>query len=118
MFTLSLVPCAANNGMKEKDKKGTLYIVSTPIGNLEDITLRALKVLKEADLIAAENRMHTRRLCNHFSINTKITVYNQHNRRAKGPELVERLKNGLNIALVTSAGTPGHCSSGWRLKRE
>ena len=85
---------------------GTLYVVATPIGNLEDITIRALKVLKDVPLIAAENTSHTRGLCSHYGIRTKLTSYNQHNRISKGPELLKILKSGLNIALVTNAGTP------------
>lgn len=86
---------------------GTLSIVSTPIGNLEDITLRALKTLKEVDIIAAENVGHTRGLCAHYGIKTRVVRYNQHNQKTKAPELIERLKGGANIALVTDAGTPG-----------
>ena len=85
---------------------GTLYVVSTPIGNLEDITLRALKTLKEADLIAAENVNHSKGMCRHYGIGTKLISYNQHNRKAKGPEIVNSLKTGSDIALITSAGTP------------
>lgn len=85
---------------------GTLYVVSTPIGNLEDITLRGLKILQHVDLIAAENTGHTRKLCSRYHIRSRLTSYNQHNRRAKGPALIERLKTGSHIALVTSGGTP------------
>ena len=85
---------------------GILYIVSTPLGNLEDITLRALRILKEVDLIAAETVEHTRNLCRHYGIVTKLTSFNQHNQRTKGPELVEELKSGRSVALVTNAGTP------------
>ncbi|MFC1534540.1 16S rRNA (cytidine(1402)-2'-O)-methyltransferase [Thermodesulfobacteriota bacterium] len=90
----------------KKPGPGSLYIVSTPIGNLEDITLRALKILKNVDLIAAENVNHSRRLCNHYGIKTRLTSYHQHNQNIKGPELIGRLKSGSDIALVTSAGTP------------
>jgi len=86
---------------------GTLSIVSTPIGNLEDITLRALKTLKEVDIIAAENVGHTRGLCGHYDIKTRVVRYNQHNREKRAPELISRLQQGFNIALVTDAGTPG-----------
>lgn len=85
---------------------GTLFVVSTPLGNLEDITVRALRVLKEVDLIAAETVEHTRNLCRHYGIATKLTAFNQHNQRTKGPELVEALKYGRSVALVTNAGTP------------
>ena len=85
---------------------GTLFIVSTPLGNLEDITIRALRVLKEVDWIAAETVEHTRNLCRHYGIATKLTSFNQHNQRTKGPELIGELKSGRSVALVTNAGTP------------
>ena len=85
---------------------GTLYIVSTPIGNLEDITLRALRILKSADMIAAESTRHSRGLCQYYGIKTRLTAYNQHNQKTRGPELIKKLKSGLDIALVTNAGTP------------
>ena len=87
-------------------RPGTLYVVSTPIGNLEDVTLRALKILKDVDLIAAENTRQTRVFCGHYDIKTRLISYHQHNQRPRGRELIERLKNGSDIALVTSAGTP------------
>jgi 16S rRNA (cytidine1402-2'-O)-methyltransferase len=101
-----------------REGPGTLYVVSTPIGNLEDITLRGLKVLKEVDLIAAETVEHTRVLCRHFGIPTRVTAYNQHNQRSKGPELIERLESGADIALVTNAGTPGVSDPGVLLARQ
>jgi 16S rRNA (cytidine1402-2'-O)-methyltransferase len=91
---------------------GTLYIVATPIGNLEDITLRALRVLKEVDLIAAEDTRHTRKLLNYYDINTALLSYHAHNQDSRGPELIERLKNGENVALVSDAGTPGFSDPG------
>jgi 16S rRNA (cytidine1402-2'-O)-methyltransferase len=100
----------------EKEKReGVLYVVSTPLGNLEDITLRALRILKEVDLIAAESVERSRNLCGHYGIKARLTRYNQHNRRAKTPELVSKLKSGLNIALVTNAGTPGVSDPGVHL---
>jgi 16S rRNA (cytidine1402-2'-O)-methyltransferase len=87
-------------------ESGTLYVVSTPIGNLEDVTLRALKILKDVDMIAAENTRQTRGFCSHYNIKTRLISYHQHNQRSRGPELIERLKKGSDIALVTSAGTP------------
>jgi len=96
--------------MKNADRlreSGTLYVVSTPLGNLEDITLRALKVLGTVDRIAAESVKHTRVLCERHGIKTKLTSYNQHNRKTRGPELLRRLKSGQDVALVTNAGTPG-----------
>ena len=102
------------DGMKEKrrnnpksENSGILYVVSTPIGNLEDITLRALRILKGVDLIAAETVSHSRKLCHSYGIKTKLISYNQHNQRRKGPELIRRLKSGVDMALVTNAGTPG-----------
>lgn len=86
---------------------GTLYLCATPIGNLEDITLRVLRLLEECDLIAAEDTRHTLGLINHFNIKTPLTSYHEHNKAAKGPVLIEKLKEGLNIALVTDAGMPG-----------
>ena len=100
------------------NESGILYVLSTPIGNLEDITLRALKLLKDVDLIAAETVKHTRVLCRHYGIKTKITSYNQHNRRVRGPELIKRLKSGRHIALVTNAGTPAISDPGGFLINE
>lgn len=82
-------------------------MVSTPIGNLEDITLRALDILKNVDRIAAESMEHSKRLCQHYGIKTRLVSYHQHNQRRKGPELIRSLKSGLDVALVTNAGTPG-----------
>jgi 16S rRNA (cytidine1402-2'-O)-methyltransferase len=87
--------------------KGVLYLCATPIGNLEDITLRALRVLKEADLVAAEDTRRTRKLFSHYDIHTPLTSYHDHNRGGKGPYLIAQLFEGKNIALVTDAGLPG-----------
>jgi 16S rRNA (cytidine1402-2'-O)-methyltransferase len=94
---------------------GILYIVPTPIGNLEDITLRALRVLKEVELIAAEDTRHTQHLLSHFGIKTALTSYHEHNERDKARTLVERLKNGASIALVSDAGTPAISDPGYRV---
>jgi 16S rRNA (cytidine1402-2'-O)-methyltransferase len=94
---------------------GTLYIVATPIGNLEDITLRALRVLKEVDLIAAEDTRHTRILLDRHGIRKPLTSYHEHNETTKAPELVARLEQGTNIALVSDAGTPAISDPGFRL---
>ncbi len=97
---------------------GTLYVVSTPIGNLEDITLRALRVLKEVDLIAAEDTRHTRTLLDRYGIARPVTSYHEHNEKTKAHALVERLKRGESIALVSDAGTPALSDPGYRLVRE
>ena len=92
--------------------KGKLYIVATPIGNLDDITLRALKVLKEVDIIAAEDTRQTLKLLNHFEISKPLISYHRHNEEVKSNILIEKLNNGENIALVSDAGTPGICDPG------
>lgn len=97
---------------------GTLYIVSTPIGNLEDITLRALRVLKEADLIAAEDTRHSRGLLTHFDIHTPLTSYHAFNERGKCQSLLDRVAAGENVALVTDAGTPAIADPGFFIVRE
>jgi len=97
---------------------GVLYIVATPIGNLEDITLRALRVLKEVDLIAAEDTRHTKGLLAHYGIPTPLTSCHEHNEKAKAHALVERLERGEKIALVSDAGTPLVSDPGYRLVRE
>jgi 16S rRNA (cytidine1402-2'-O)-methyltransferase len=94
---------------------GILYLVATPIGNLEDITLRALRVLKEVDLIAAEDTRHTQHLLTHYGIKTPLTSYHEHNERRKAQFLVERLQSGNSVALVTDAGTPAISDPGYRL---
>ena len=94
---------------------GSLYIVPTPIGNLEDITFRAVRVLKEVDLIAAEDTRHTQMLLNHYDIRTSVTSYHEHNERGKARELVEQLRQGRSIALLSDAGTPMISDPGYRL---
>ena len=91
---------------------GTLYIVATPIGNLDDITLRAIKTLKEADLIAAEDTRHTLKLLNHLEISKPLISYHRHNEEVKSDILINKLKERQNIALVSDAGTPGICDPG------
>ena len=91
---------------------GKLYIVATPIGNLEDITLRALNILREVDLIAAEDTRQTLKLLNHFEITKPLISYHRHNEEIKSDVLIEKIKKGENIALVSDAGTPGICDPG------
>ncbi len=92
-----------------------LYLVSTPIGNLEDITLRSLSVLKSVDLIACEDTRHTRRLLDHFGINKPTISYHEHNEQVRANELVQRLAGGESIAIVTDAGTPGIADPAYRI---
>ncbi|MGC9965489.1 MAG: 16S rRNA (cytidine(1402)-2'-O)-methyltransferase [Syntrophobacteraceae bacterium] len=91
----------------EKRKEGRLYIVSTPIGNLADITLRALDTLRAVDLIAAEDTRHTRKLLSYYGIHKPLISYHEHNAMQRGGELIEKIASGLSVALVTDAGTPG-----------
>jgi 16S rRNA (cytidine1402-2'-O)-methyltransferase len=94
-----------------------LFIVSTPIGNLEDMTFRAVRALKEADLIAAEDTRHTRKLLSHFDIHTRMESFHEHNERSAVGRLIEILKDGRNVALVSDAGTPAISDPGFRLVR-
>ncbi len=96
---------------------GTLYLCATPIGNMEDISLRCIRTLKEADLIAAEDTRNSIRILNHYEIKTPMTSYHEHNKIDKGKKLVEQLREGKNIALVTDAGTPGISDPGEELVR-
>ena len=102
-----------------KDQKtGKLYLCATPIGNLDDITLRVLNTLKEVDLIAAEDTRHSIKLLNHFNIKTPMTSYHEYNKVDKARYLVEQMKNGVSIALITDAGTPGISDPGEELVRQ
>jgi 16S rRNA (cytidine1402-2'-O)-methyltransferase len=97
---------------------GTLYVVATPIGNLEDITLRALRVLKEVGLVACEDTRRTRTLLTHFGIHVPVTSYFEHNKLVKGPAILKTLREGKSVALVTDAGTPGISDPGFLLVKE
>src|SRR5450432_4392323 len=92
-----------------------LYLVGTPIGNLEDMTLRAIRVLKEADLIACEDTRQTQKLLNHYGITTRTTSYHEHNEAESAQKLLGDLKRGMRIAVVTDAGMPGISDPGFRL---
>ena len=94
---------------------GTLYLVATPIGNLEDMTFRVIRTLKEVDLIAAEDTRNSIKLLNHFEIKTPMTSYHEYNKIEKGHKLVEKLQEGMNLALITDAGTPGISDPGEEL---
>lgn len=96
---------------------GVLYIISTPIGNLEDISLHALRLLREVSVIAAEDTRHTRKLLNHFEIATPATAYHEHNKLTRLDFLLDKLKAGENIGLVSDAGTPCISDPGWELVR-
>jgi 16S rRNA (cytidine1402-2'-O)-methyltransferase len=106
-----------NNPGEEGFIKGTLYIVSTPIGNLEDITLRALRTLKEVDLIAAEDTRHTRKLLSHYRIHTPLLSYFTHNKIRRERHFLKQLEEGKSLALVSEAGTPGISDPGYSLIR-
>ena len=97
---------------------GMLYICATPIGNLEDITLRTLRILEEVDLIAAEDTRHSIKLLNHFEIKTPMTSYHEFNKYDKAAQLVEKMKQGTNIALITDAGTPAISDPGEELVKQ
>ena len=93
---------------------GKLYLCATPIGNLEDITLRVLRTLKEVDLIAAEDTRSSMKLLNHFDIKTPMTSYHEYNKIDKAYTLIEKMHSGMNVALITDAGTPGISDPGER----
>ena len=99
----------------EEIQKGTLYLCATPIGNLEDMTYRAVRMLGEVELIAAEDTRHTRQLLTHFDIHTKLTSYHEHNKFEKGPELINYILEGHDLICVSDAGLPGICDPGSHL---
>lgn len=100
---------------QEGERQGTLYLVATPIGNLEDMTMRAVRILREVDVIAAEDTRQTRKLLAHFSISNRLVSYHEHNKQASGQELVRMLVEGQSIALVSDAGTPAVSDPGYEL---
>ncbi len=99
-------------------EKGTLYIVATPIGNLEDITFRAVRILKEVDVIAAEDTRHSRKLLTHLGISKPMISYFDHNKTIKGDYILEKLESGLSVALISDAGTPCISDPGYQLVRD
>jgi 16S rRNA (cytidine1402-2'-O)-methyltransferase len=101
--------------MDEHTKRGTLYVVATPIGNLEDITYRAVRVLREADLIACEDTRHTAKLLHHYGIDKPTVSYHEHNEVTRAEELAAKLEQGLNVAQVSDAGMPGISDPGYRV---
>lgn len=100
---------------ENEEVKGILYLVPTPIGNLEDMSFRAIRMLKEADLIAAEDTRNTKKLCNYFEIKTPVVSYHEHNKEWSGEKLILKLKEGLKIALVSDAGMPTISDPGYEL---
>ena len=111
-------PGARVRSQRTKRLSGTLFVVATPIGNLEDVTARALRVLREVDLIACEDTRRTRALLTHFDIHTPTTSYFEHNKLTRGPQILRQLGDGKSIALVTDAGTPGISDPGFLLVRD
>jgi len=101
--------------MDNQHLPGTLYIVATPVGNLEDITFRAVRILKQVDLIAAEDTRHSKKLLSHYAIKTKLVSCHEHNEINKTPQFITHLKNGLDIALISDAGTPSISDPGYKL---
>lgn len=103
--------------MPDANEKGVLYIVATPIGNLEDITYRAVRILREADLIACEDTRHTRKLLDHYGIEAKLVSYHEHNEVERASELIQKVCQGLSVAQVSDAGMPAISDPGYRLIR-
>lgn len=114
----TIIGSAVGNGEKQFMAYGTLYLCATPIGNLQDITLRVLETLKTVDLVACEDTRKTLQLLNHFSITKPVTSYYEHNKKIKGEVLLQQLKEGKNIALVSDAGMPGISDPGYDLVQQ
>jgi 16S rRNA (cytidine1402-2'-O)-methyltransferase len=104
--------------MGSSELQGVLYLVSTPIGNMEDITLRALRILSEVDIIAAEDTRHSGRLLKHHGLSNRLVSYHDHNKRRIAPKLISQIQNGYSIALISDAGTPGISDPAFVLVRE
>src|SRR5699024_3645871 len=102
---------------RDKKPEGILYIVPTPIGNLEDMTFRAVRILQEADIIAAEDTRNTKKLCRHFAVDTPLVSYHEHNKEKSGAHLMSLLADGKMVALVSDAGMPGVSDPGYELVR-
>lgn len=100
---------------ENEEHKGILYLVPTPIGNLEDMSFRAVRILKEADLIAAEDTRNTKKLCNYFEISTPVVSYHEHNKESSGEKIVQKVKEGMKVALVSDAGMPAISDPGYEL---
>lgn len=107
-----------NKDVREQNAPGVLYLCATPIGNLEDMTYRAVRILGEVPLIAAEDTRHTRQLLTHFDIHTKLTSYHEHNKEEKGPELIRWMLDGNDLACVSDAGLPGVADPGSLLAQQ
>ncbi len=109
------MPSTCSTDSRAVPAAGSLYVVATPIGNLQDITLRALEVLKTVDLVAAEDTRKTAQLLRHFGVDAALVSYHEHNEAARTPQLLRRLQQGASIAVVSNAGTPGVSDPGYRL---
>jgi 16S rRNA (cytidine1402-2'-O)-methyltransferase len=110
-------PLTPNASRLTEHQPGTLYVIATPIGNLEDLTFRALRILREVDLVAAEDTRHSRKLFSHYGIGTPLTSFFQHNEAVKGERILEDLRQGKSVALISDAGTPAIADPGFLLVR-
>lgn len=112
-----ILPIENGDEKRETRRSGSLFVVSTPIGHLEDITYRAVRILGEADLVAAEDTRHSRKLLAHYHISTPLISFHDHNKEKRAPELIARLERGDSVALITDAGTPSISDPGYYLVR-